>query len=364
MLRNFFSYFRRFDWLLILAVFLLVCFGLAAIYSIALSQETANFFNFKKQIAGAIIGFGFLFLAPLIDYKIFRIYNRFFYAAAFLLLAAVLVFGKTIRGTTGWFDFGGLSFQPVELAKLFLIIFLAAYFALQSRGEKSFRQIAVSGVATAALCALVLRQPDLGSAALLFIIWFGLLLLRGISRRHLFILLTIFLIIFLVGWFFILQDYQKDRLLTFIYPERDPLQSGYNVSQSIIAVGSGQLLGRGLGFGSQSQLKFLPASQTDFIFAVLAEELGLLGVIFIFIFWALLFWRLILAAKKARDDFPLFFILGAGLIFLSQFLINVGMNLGVMPVTGVTLPFMSLGSSSLVASLLTIGIVEGIRMRS
>ena len=364
MFKGIFSFLQKLDWFLILAIFLLVCFGLSAIYSIAFSQEEANFFYFKKQIIGAVIGFALLFLAAFVDYKSLKIYSRFFYVFAFLMLTMVLLFGQTLRSTTGWFVIGGISFQPVELVKLFLIIFLAAYFSRQPRGKKSFIHILISGSATALLCALVLLQPDLGSAALLFIIWIAMLLLRGVKKKHLIILLSAIIILSLISWFFVLEDYQKDRLLTFVNPELDPLGSGYNVTQSIIAVGSGQLLGRGLGFGSQSQLKFLPSSQTDFIFAVLAEELGLVGVFFILVFWLLFFWRLILAAQRARDDFALFFILGAIVFFASQVTINIGMNLGIMPVTGITLPFMSLGSSSLITSLITIGVAESIISRS
>lgn len=364
MFSNLFYFLKKLDWFLILAAFLLICFGLAALYSIAFSQEETNFFYFKKQVIGAVIGFVLLFSAAAFNYKNLRTWSKVLYVAAFLSLLAVLFFGATIQGTTGWFILGGVSFQPVEFAKLILIIFLADYFSRQPRHELGVAQIVLSGAFALAFFILVLFQPDLGSAVLIFIIWFGMLILRGIKRKHLVALFLIIAILFSLGWSFGFKDYQKDRLLTFINPELDPLGSGYNVSQSIIAIGSGQLIGRGLGFGSQSQLKFLPSSQTDFIFAVLAEELGLLGVIFIFSFWLLLFWRLILATKRVRDDFALFFVLGAAVLFFSQMVINIGMNLGVMPVTGITLPFMSLGGSSLIISLIILGITESIIARS
>ncbi len=350
--------------MLIASVIFLICFGLAAIYSVALSGGEAGFFNLQKQIIGSIIGFAVLFVLASIHYKVFKTYSTALYILSVLMLLIVLFFGSTLRGTTGWFVVGGFGFQPVEFAKVFVLIFLAAYFSRLGHKIDRWKEILVSGFAVFILFILVALQPDFGSAVILFTIWAGLLLLRGIKKKYLIILVVLLIASIIAGWFLVLADYQKERVMTFINPELDPLGSGYNVTQAKIAVGSGGILGRGLGFGSQSQLKFLPASQTDFIFAVIAEELGLLGVSFILGFWGIFFWRLIRAARLVRDSFGLFFILGAIILFLSEITVNIGMNLGMMPVTGITLPFVSLGSSSLISSMMVVGIVESVIARN
>lgn len=186
----------------------------------------------------------------------------------------------------------------------------------------------------------------------------------GASKKHLLTLGIALIISFIIAWLFLFQGYQKDRILTFFNPQADPYGTGYHVRQATTAVGAGGLLGRGLGFGSQSQLKFIPASQTDFIFAVIAEELGLFGVSLILFFWGLIFWRLTRAIYFMRDNFSVFFILGVTAVFFSHIMINIGMNIGIVPVTGISLPFVSYGGSFLVISLILIGIVESMIIRS
>jgi rod shape determining protein RodA len=364
MLKRVLTHFQQFDWIVWATTLFLVCFGLAAIYSIALSREVPDFFNFKKQIFSLAIGIVLLIIFSSIDYKIFKNYYIIFYILSVLILVAVLVFGRTIRGTTGWFSYGGFSFQPVELVKLFLLIFLAKYFSDRSRELKRFRYVLASGIFTAILIVLVLLQPDLGSAIILFLAWFGLILIAGIKRSHLLLIVGLGILVMIVSWFFVLQPFQKDRVLTFIDPSRDALGRGYNLTQSIIAVGSGNILGRGLGFGSQSQLRFLPESQTDFIFAVIAEELGLLGVFFVFAFFVILFYKILRNAREINDDFGMFFSLGFLVIIFSQAVINIGMNIGLAPITGITLPFVSYGGSSLIVNLMAVGILESIFIRN
>ena len=183
-------------------------------------------------------------------------------------------------------------------------------------------------------------------------------------KKYLLISAIILIIILILSWFFLFQDYQKDRIVTFFNPAADPYDTGYHVRQAVTAVGAGGFLGRGLGFGSQSQLKFIPASQTDFIFAVIAEELGFLGVGLVLFFWGLIFWRLIRAAKMARDNFTLLFIFGVSALFFSQIIINIGMNIGIVPVTGISLPFLSYGGSFLLTSLILVGIIESMIIRN
>ena len=363
-LRRIFLYFKQFDWILFITAFLLVCFGLAAIYSIGLSREIPDFLNFKKQIFSFIVGITLLFFFSFLDYKLLKNYYIVLYCLAAILLGVVLIFGRTIHGTTGWFSYGIFSFQPVEFVKLILIIFLAKYFSDYSRELGRFQYIILSGIFTGILIFLVLLQPDFGSALILFILWFGMLVVVGIKRSHLFLIFGLIAIMVIGSWFFALKPYQKDRVLTFLNPSFDPLGRGYSMTQSVVAVGSGKFFGRGLGFGSQSQLRFLPESQTDLIFAVIAEELGFAGVIFILGFFIILFYRISRNAREIGDDFGLFFTLGALILLFAQSFVNIGMNIGMAPITGITLPFISYGGSSLVTNLIILGVLESIFIRN
>ena len=200
-------------------------------------------------------------------------------------------------------------------------------------------------------------QPDLGSAMILFLTWLAMVLLLPVPKKTILAIFLIILVLAAGAWLFVLQDYQKDRLLTFVQPQRDPLGSGYNVRQSVVAVGSGQVLGRGLALGSQSQLNFLPEQETDFIFAVIAEELGFVGAGLLLLLFASLFLRLYKIARETRDDFGNFLCLGIITYLTIQTFINIGMNLGIAPVTGIPLPLVSYGGSSLVSILIALGIV-------
>jgi len=361
MLRNILSNFRRLDWVLIAATFLLFCLGLAAIYSVDLGKEQSG--NFEKQILFGVIGFLLMLVFASINYSGWRVSGRLLYGGTLILLLAVLFFGSTIRGTRGWFNFFGLGIQPAELAKVVLIILLAKFFSNRLQQFRVGKHIVFSLILTLIFVIPVLLQPDLGSAAILLGIWFILLLVTGIPRRYLVVLVLLFCLIASLTWVFFLADYQKERIETFLNPTSDPLGSGYNVSQSIIGIGSGYFWGRGLGFGSQSQLKFIPESQTDFIFAVIAEELGFLGVVMVLGLFAVIFYRLVVIARRAHDDFGLYLVLGiVAVIFLHMF-INIGMNMGIMPVTGISLPFVSYGGSFLLICLIMIGVAESVAVR-
>jgi rod shape determining protein RodA len=279
---------------------------------------------------------------------------------AVIALVAVLLFGSNIRGTRGWFRLGSASFQPAEAAKAALIIFLGWLISRYGRRFDTGKFFIATGIAAGLLIGLILQQPDLGSAAVIFSIWFGLLFFAGVKKRYLIFLLAVLLAGFVAGWFFLFQDYQKDRLLIFFNPERDPLLSGYNITQSIIAVGSGQILGRGLGGGSQSQLHFLPEAQTDFIFSVIAEELGLVGATIVLVLFFVLLWRLTRIVRLAKSEFGAYTVLGIILFFLTQLVLNIGGAIGLVPITGVTLPMVSYGGSSLIICCLLLGVAESI----
>jgi rod shape determining protein RodA len=212
--------------------------------------------------------------------------------------------------------------------------------------------------------ALVFFQPDLGSAMILVFLWLGVMIIAGIKLKQLLILFLIGAIIFVIAWFVVLKPYQKDRVISFIDPYLDPLGSGYHRIQSMIAIGSGHLFGRGLGHGPQSQLNFLPDRYNDFIFASVAEEMGFVGVILIFVFYFLLFFRIIKIALSATNNFSRLFCMGAVILFLFQTAVNIGMNLGILPIAGISLPFVSYGGSNLLISFVIVGIVQSIAVRN
>ncbi len=364
MLKRFFPLFRDFDWVLFASVAILVLFGLAGIGSVGLSREPVDFLFLRKQavflVLGLLVMFAFAFAHP----TRWRFATPAIYLFSVLLLAGVLIFGLTVRGMTGWFSIAGLRVQPVEIAKVALILVFAKYAAEHLFWARQWKIFLRTGLLLLLPAILILLQPDAGSASVLIILWLGILFAVGIRRSHLFIILSGAAILAISAWFLVLAPYQKDRLLTLVNPDRDPLGSGYNVTQSLIAVGSGKFFGRGLGFGAQSQMKFLPESQTDFIFAVLAEELGFAAVSVILLAFAVFFKRAIGIARRIGDPYAQFVAIGIVIVIFYEMFVNIGMNVGLMPVTGITLPFVSYGGSSLLAHMAMLGLLEGIAMHS
>jgi len=357
-------YWKNFDWIIFAAVLLLVIFGLLEIYSVALGQGSVTLLNFKKQLLFALVGFIGLFVFAFWDTSVLKNLSPYLYWVGAFFLTALMIFGRNIRGHQGWFSVGVFSLQPVEFVKIILILFLARYFSNLATKVKVSRHFIFSALSAGLLIVLVLLQPDLGSALILGSIWLIMVIAAGFDKKY-FIIVGLALIVLSTGaWFSILKDYQKQRLVTFLNPTANSLQSGYNISQAIIAVGSGGLTGQGVGFGSQSQLKFLPEAHTDFIFSVIAEELGFLGVILVLSFYFILFARCYRVMKRINNDFGIYFLIGAaGLIFIQMF-INIGMNMGIMPVVGLPLPFVSYGGSSLISLLLLVGMIENIIIKS
>ena len=356
---------KNYDWILFFSVILLLLIGLAEIYSIALSKNSLDLDFFKKQLLFVVIGILGLFVLSFFDYHNLRSFGNYFYLLGAILLIGVFFFGKTVRGTTGWYDFGGLSMQPVEFVKFLLIISLARYFSNNSVRVNPLKHLVISGTGSFVLIFLVLKQPDFGSALLLFSIWGSLVIFAGFKMRYILFLVLIVFMTFLSGWMFFFQDYQKQRIMTFLRPvQNDTLGEGYNITQAIIAVGSGGIFGRGIGFGSQSQLKFLPEAQNDFIFAAIAEELGFFGVCLLLSFFGTFFYRLIRAVKIAKNDFGIYFILGVLSLILIEMFVNIGMNIGLLPVVGISLPFVSYGGSAIVSTLMMVGVIESIIVQS
>jgi rod shape determining protein RodA len=357
---EFWNALKRYDWLMIGVVLGITSIGLSVIYSIDLSRGKDTLIYFPTQAVSLFLGFCAILFFGALHVSSYRRLAQFSYWIALLLLVGVLIFGQSIRGTTGWFRFFGFSFQPVEFAKIACILLLAWWMEKQGRRFDRFEFVASSGMATILLCGLILLQPDLGSSAVIGGIWFLLLIVAGVKKRYVGGLLLLIGFAAITSWFLFFEDYQKDRVLNFLYPEKNPLGSGYNVSQSIIAIGAGQLMGRGLGFGSQSQLHFLPEAQTDFIVSVIGEELGFVGVSIILILYLLLLYRILVQARRSQDDFSAFLLFGAAILFFVQICVNIGAATGVLPVTGVTLPFLSYGGSSLIMNCALIGLLQSV----
>lgn len=350
------------------AILLLLTIGLLSIAS-ASQARTGEFNNFKKQLSFVIAGLILLGIFSFVDYRFFRNYSAVvlaLYALAVFLLTLLLILGGKVRGATSWFQFGSpigiFGFEPVEIVKFILIVILAKYFSSRHVDFGLMRHIVISGFYALIPVALVLLQPDLGSATLLIVIWVGIMLVSGIRARHLLVLFLIFVVIAGFSWGFFLKNYQRSRIMTFFQPKSDPLGQGYNVLQSIIAIGSGGFWGKGLGHGSQSQLNFLPEQHTDFILAVIAEEWGFFGITFVLVLWGIVFWRLFLIAIDSTTNFARIFIFGFMLLLLAQITINIGMNVGFFPVVGIPLPLLSYGGSNLFATLITFGVVQNIKI--
>ena len=351
--------FIKIDWAMFVSVFLLLALGILSLYSLSFNDPSVGMVHFKKQFFSCIVGIILMFFFASYDYRVLGSYSTKMYFGISILLTLVIFFGKTVRGTTGWIGFEFFRFQPVEIVKLVMVIFLASFLSK----KKNQLSIVVRTIASIILVFipvfLILRQPDFGSAAIIIGVWAIMLSVCGLDRKNLAILFLIFFISAASGWFLV-KDYQKERILNFIDPSRNPRGSGYNAIQSMIAVGSGQLFGKGLGHGSQSQLNFLPEKHTDFIFAVISEELGFLGAAVIFILYGFLFYRMKETARMARDNLGYLITIGIILMIFLQVFINIGMNVGIMPVAGVPLPLLSYGGSSLVVTLVALGIVQNI----
>lgn len=314
---------------------------------------------FERQIIWIAISLVAMILALIPDYRFLRAGHTTFiiYAIAVLLLGLVLVIGEVTLGAQSRFDLGLFSFQPAEFAKLVLIAVLAKYFSKRHEMIGDFQHIIISGLYTLVIFALVFVQPDFGSALIIFAIWFGMVLVAGIRLRHLAMVFVAGAVAFGVMWNFVLMDYQKSRIHTFIDPLADIQGTGYNVYQSIIAVGSGQMWGKGVGYGTQSKLEFLPEYQTDFVFAAFAEEWGLIGAGLVFVLFGVIVWRLLRLAFGGASNFEKLFATGVSILVIAHFTIHVGMNIGLLPVTGLTVPFMSYGGTHLLVEFIAIGIV-------
>jgi rod shape determining protein RodA len=360
----FFSHLRRYDWLLMGAVFLLLGIGLISLFSLS---RGGSVFYFERQLVWVLLGLVGLVLVSFLDFRLFRNHSAVvlsFYLGTVLLLVLVLAGGFSVRGVEAWFKFGSVFFQPVEAAKLSLIILLAKFFSKRHVEIYRISHVIGSAFYAAVPVGLVLLQPDLGSAVILIIIWFLLVLFSGMKLRHLLLFCAFGIIFAAAGWFSILHPYQKSRISAFLNPYADPKGAGYQMIQSMIAVGSGKIWGKGLGYGSQSHLNFLPEAETDFIFAAFAEEWGFVGTSVFFLLLFLVIWRIIAIGVETSDNFSHLYAIGFGGMIFFQSIIHIGMNMGLLPITGITLPLVSYGGSSVVTLLIGIGMLQNIRVNA
>lgn len=352
---------RHFDWVLLLSVLLLVGIGMMALWSLSPGRL------FWRQGVWVAFSLLLLFSFAAVDYRIFRnhggILVLFLLIGVFLLLA-LLFWGPTTRGVAGWFRVGGIDFQPAELMKLVLLLILAKYFSRKHIAIYQVRHLLVSASYVFVPVLLVLVQPDLGSAVILSFLWLSVAMFAGIAPRHLFLVCAVGIFVALFAWGYVLAPYQKERISIFLDPYRDPRGAGYNTIQAMVTVGSGEIVGKGIGYGTQSHLHFLPEAETDFIFAAFAEETGFIGACILLGAFAFFFWRCAVVGYEAQDNFSKLFVLGFSSLIFSQILVHVGANTGLLPVTGITLPFISYGGSSLTTLMAGVGILESIRIYS
>jgi rod shape determining protein RodA len=357
----------RFDYVLMLSAVLLVVYGFLLIYSGSVQSVDAPLTSFEhpvtKQIVFAIIGFGAMLAFSKLDYHYLTHYSWLFYAAGLFSLVLVLAFGVTVGGSTRWFNVGPIQIQPSEFGKLATILVLARYFSEHGGDARELKPLIVSLSIVVPAMLLVFIQPDLGTAIVFGAIWLGVVLVAGVNRRHLLVMAAAGLALLPFVWTFAVEDYQIGRIDALVNPEEDPLGESYNNTQSRIAVGSGQLFGKGFTNGEQTQLRYLKVPTKDFIFSVLGEEFGFVGALALFGLFIVLLMRGIRAAQIAGDTAGQLVAVGIVVLILMQTFINIAVNVGLFPVTGIPLPLVSQGGSSLVSIFVSIGILQSIIMR-
>src|SRR3989344_3740649 len=353
--------FRSADWTIIGAMLLLSSIGLAMLASATDTGQALSPLLYRQAIALAL-GFAVLVLTMKIPYHTWRRVAPIIFVLGVASQIGLSVGGRAIRGTVSRLEVFGFQIQPSEFVKVSLVLVLALVLANYKR--IGWRQLAMTLGVIAVPIVLVLKEPDFGMAILMISAWLGMLIVFGLPFRTFMAICLIGGLVFAGAWQGLLFDYQKKRILTFLHPTADPLSTGYNVNQSIIALGSGQIFGRGLGHGPQSRLKFLPEQHTDFILASVGEELGFVGIALICALYGVLLWRVTLIIRIVDDPFAQLIGAGAFFLLITGFTVNAGMNMGILPVTGIPLPFISYGGSSLITSCFLLGLVESVKIHS
>jgi len=357
------KYLKKVDWVLFFSAILLTFAGLLSIYSSSFFK--GDFLNFKKQIFFLVLGIILMVFFSLIDWRTFR-ENPYLILAFYFLnlcaLAFLFLFAPITNGTRGWYRFGLFAIDPIEPMKLILIILLAKYFSMRHIEMYRISHIFISGIYVLLPSLLIFLQPDLGSVLILLLLWLGVLIISGIEIRHFLILVLLFCLVFAFSWSQLLKEYQKERIMSFIAPNLEPLGMGWSQFQSKIALGSGGIFGKGFRGGSQVQYGFLTAPQTDFIFSAIGEEFGFLGITFLLGLIFIFFLRTIRIAFEAKTNFPRLFATGFAVLFTVQIFIHIGMNLGILPIIGISLPFVSYGGGGLIANYVGLGILQSLKI--
>src|SRR3989338_1317517 len=350
------------DWILFLATMPLIAAGLISMRSFGGESD----YYFTRQLFWIGISFFVFFAFSLVDWRFLRkseLLAGFFVLMSFFL-AALLVLGHTVKGAASWFDLGFFSIEPVDPLKIVVILILAKYFSRRHIEIANIRHIILPSLYVFIPAFLVFLQPDFGSFIIIFLIWLGMMLMSGINKKHLLVIFLIVIVTLASAWFFVFKPYQKARILTFVDPARDTRGACYNALQSMIAVGSGRFFGKGIGFGSQSRLEFLTEHQTDFVFAAFAEEWGFVRALFIFLFYGIIVWRVAKIGSRAGGNFERLYSVGLNTLLVTQFFIHTGMNVGILPITGLSMPFMSYGGSFLITIFAALGILTSFGIRS
>jgi rod shape determining protein RodA len=355
--------FHYFDWPLLAFVLCVCAMGVLNIYSTGFSSAEGQTPFYLKQIQWLFLGLIFMMFIFFVDYRVIIHYAYAIYGFVIALLVLVFFVGSSSHGAQRWIGGGFFAVQPSELMKVVIIIALARYFDDHKSNEPyKLKELLIPFLIVSIPFLLILKQPDLGTALILIILFVSIVLFMGVDRKSLIFVLTGGLILIPLGWLF-LKDYQRERLITFLNPERDPLGSGYHIIQSKIAIGSGEIFGKGFLSGSQTQLKFLPEQQTDFIFSVFAEEWGFIGsMILIVMFTMMIFWGLKIALQ-ARDLLGTIIAFGVTALISWELFINIGMVLGIMPVVGIPLPFFSYGGSAMLSLMAAMGLLINVSAR-
>jgi rod shape determining protein RodA len=355
--------FQHFDWTLLALVLGICAVGIINIYSAGFSVGERHIPLYLKQVQWVLLGLFCMMIVFFVDYRVISETAYVIYGISIALLAVVFLYGYTTHGSQRWISLGGFSFQPSELMKLTIIIALARYFDDHKSNESyTLRELFIPLLIVLVPFILILRQPDLGTALIVIIISVSMVFFIGVNWKSFIISLSGCLILLPLGWHF-LKDYQKERLFTFIHPDSDPLGAGYHIIQSMIAVGSGGIFGKGFLQGSQTQLKFLPEQPTDFVFSVFAEEWGFIGaLVLIVMFLSLILWGLKIALHS-RDLLGTLLAFGITALMSWEVFINIGMVLGIIPVVGIPLPFLSYGGSAMVILMTAIGLLMNISVR-
>jgi rod shape determining protein RodA len=350
--------FLHLDWLLIAAIFCLSMIGIAMIYS-----TTGGWRLPVVQLYAVIIGAVAFVIFLAVDYRALTDKSHFIYLALLGLLIYVLAFGTTAGGARRWISFGSFNLQPSEFAKLGVALVLAKFFGENRRGAPTSGDLVIAGILTGIPLVLIAREPDLGTAVTLLPILLGIGYIAGMRTRILGVIVGVAIIAAPIAWSYALKPYQKSRVETFLDPSLDPKGAGYQQIQAQITVGSGGLWGKGYRKGTQGQLRFLPVAHNDFIFSALAEEQGFAGVLVVLSLYLIVIWRSLEAARLAKDRLGAYLVMGVLSSFLFQVIYNIAMSAGLLPVKGLTLPLLSYGGSSMIATLASFGLVLSVRMR-